>query len=458
MKGAAAGVKPAVVTFRCPECGWAGDFDNRFPAWCESCGHNADPLPPEPTSRWRARAEAKSRARAEALYERLRSAKSLRPASATGIAVTALSTVVHLITLSLPVAAVLLVVGSHEAFWAWVLAVLAVLITIVVRPRFGAALRKPKASAKKNTKTGRPSGDWIGAQDAPRFFALLERCAAAIDAPVPALVRFNAQFNAGTARFGLKQRAYLVLGVPLWQALSGQERIGLLGHELGHQINGDTTHTLLASTARQSLAGWMSVLDPRETGFERQSRRRLAYRRRTLGSGAAGLASVIAPVLMILLFGPFFLIAYGCHRLLTRLSLTSGQRSEYLADEIGARLGSTRAALDARDRAALAESARHFLANARRMADGRPLWPALREYLDSIPEHEKRRRVKIEELRGTRVDVTHPANYLRRRLLSEREEHKALVAVDAEEWAAIDAELKRWYDGVAAAVVRDARG
>jgi Zn-dependent protease with chaperone function len=448
-EGATAGAKPAVVAYRCPQCGWSGEFDSRFPTWCESCGYRADPTAPEPTSRWKARAEANRRARAEALYERLRGAENLRPTSAAGVAVTVISTVVHLVTLSLPVLAVLLVVESHEALWAWVVAVLAVLIMIAVRPRVRAMLRKPKA------KDG-----WIGAQDAPHFFDLLEQCAAALKAPVPDRVRFDARFNAATTRFGLKQRAYVLIGIPFWQILTGPQRITLLGHELGHQVNGDTTHGLWAGTARESLFEWMKVLDPRETGFERQSRRRTAYRRsrRSMGGGAAGLAEVFAPILMILLLGPFFLVVYGCHRLLTRLDLSSGHQAEYLADELGARLGSTQAAVGMRDRAALAESVRHFLANANRMADGRPLWPALRDYLDSIPDHEKRRRVKAEELRGTRVDATHPANYLRRRLLLDRPEHKALIEVSDEEWAAIDAELKRWYDGIAAAIIRDARG
>lgn len=117
-EGTAVGAKPATVAYRCPECGWSGRFDSRFPCWCESCGHNADPLPPKPESRWKARAEAKRRVRAEALYERLRGAKNLRPTTALGVTVTAISTVVHLITLALPVGAVLLIVATHEAAWA----------------------------------------------------------------------------------------------------------------------------------------------------------------------------------------------------------------------------------------------------------------------------------------------------------------------------------------------------
>lgn len=315
---------------------------------------------------------------------------------------------------------------------------------IAVRPRFGALLRAPK----KN-------GEWVRAQNAPRFIAPLGTCAAALKAPVPDQVRFDTRFNAATARFGLKQHAYLIIGVPFWQVLDGPQRIAVLGHELGHQVNGDTTHGVWAGGARRSLAEWMRLLDPRETGFERQSRRRTAYRRR--GNAAAGLASVLTPILMILLLGPFFLVCYGCLRLLTRLDLSSGQRAEYLADELGARLGSTQAAVSAWDRLALSESVRHFLANAPRMADGRPLWPALRDYLDSVPEHEKRRRVRADELRGTRADATHPATYLRRRLLLDRPERQALVEVSEQEWAAIDAELKRWYDGAATAIVADAR-
>jgi len=59
---------------------------------------------------------------------------------------------------------------------------------------------------------------------------------------------------------------------------------------------------------------------------------------------------------MVVMFGPLFLIALGCHRVPLRLDLLSGQRAEYLADEMAARLASSAAVIGFMERLALSES------------------------------------------------------------------------------------------------------
>lgn len=98
---------PAMVAFGCPNCGWTGEFDHRFTQWCEGCGFNAETAPQKPEKRWAARRNARARARAEQLCEQLTAAQDLRPTSATGVAVTAVSTLVHLVTVAVVVASVL---------------------------------------------------------------------------------------------------------------------------------------------------------------------------------------------------------------------------------------------------------------------------------------------------------------------------------------------------------------
>lgn len=151
------------------------------------------------------------------------------------------------------------------------------------------------------------------------------------------------------------------------------------------------------------------------------------------------------PIVLIVLFGPALLLALGCYSWLTRLDLRCGQRAEYLADELGARLGSTAAAISLEERLALAESVTYFLRRMKSARSAEDPWPALRAYIDAIPDHEKRRRMLLDERRGTRIDSTHPANYLRRRLLAARPQLPGTVRVDEAEWAAIDTELRKYY-------------
>jgi Zn-dependent protease with chaperone function len=247
--------------------------------------------------------------------------------------------------------------------------------------------------------------------------------------------------------------------MPLWTVLSGQERIALLGHELAHQVNGDTTHGLWAASARGSLHEWTKLLDPRQTAFERQSNRRMMRRRRGSIGGLMGFA---APILMAVFFSPFFAIALGCRVGLQRLDPYCGQRAEYLADELGARLAGSEAGYGLLSKTALAESASHFLTAARNRHrqkascedDAAVLWSGLAEYVDSIPETEQQRRKIVDRARNTRTDRSHPANHLRIALIEARPQLPGVLKLSEDEWAAIDAELAPGYAGAARGLLR----
>ncbi|WP_328822533.1 M48 family metalloprotease [Micromonospora rubida] len=51
--------------------------------------------------------------------------------------------------------------------------------------------------------------------------------------------------NAYATAVGPRRRRVLCLGLPLWGSLPAQERVALLGHELGHFVNGDPRRSLL---------------------------------------------------------------------------------------------------------------------------------------------------------------------------------------------------------------------
>lgn len=421
--------------YTCPKCGEAARLDGRFIQWCTACGHNADPYPPELSKRERRRSEREQQ-RSTRLFESLRSARNLRPTSASGVAVTVLSGVVHLVGLAVLVLPILFIAHGGGGFWPGVVLLLCLMTFLAVRPRLPEQRRDPSAGLDRAT--------------APRFYELLDRCAAELDCPVPAHVRIDLRFNASTGRSGLRQRSYLLLGMPLWTVLSGQERIALLGHELAHQVNGDTTHGLWAASARGSLDAWTKLLDPRQTDFERQSKRRtirMASRR-----NAGGLGALLAPVLMAVVFAPLFLITLGCRALLTRLDLHCGQRAEYLADELGARLAGSEAAHGLLGQLALSESVSGFLTAAKnrhrtnKRGDGAvTLWADLAQYLDSVPETERQRRRIVDRLRNTRTDRSHPANHLRSALIEVRPQLPGVLKLSEDEWAEIDTELAPGY-------------
>ncbi|MFG2870412.1 hypothetical protein [Streptomyces sp. NPDC048338] len=75
----------------------------------------------------------------------------------------------------------------------------------------------------------------------------------------------------------------------------------------------------------------------------------------------------------------------------------------------------------------------------------------LAEWVENVPAREYERLRRVGELRGHRVDSTHPPTHLRRRLLAAGEAFPARVTVNAATATAIDGELA----GVRRQVARD---
>jgi hypothetical protein len=167
----------------------------------------------------------------------------------------------------------------------------------------------------------------------------------------------------------------------------------------------------------------------------------------------AATGTFLAPLIMAIVYSPFFLTALGCRVLLTRLDLYCGQRAEYLADELGARLAGSEAAYGLLAKLALADPVLSFLTAAKnrgmranKVAPDR-LWPTVAEYVDSIPEAERQRRKIVDGLRNTRTDRSHPASHLRIALIEARPQWPGALKVSEDEWAEIDAELAPGYLG-----------
>jgi Zn-dependent protease with chaperone function len=226
------------------------------------------------------RKHEKARRRGESLEERLVQADSLRPGGGARFAAVVFGLAVHTLTL-------LVLAGAVAALLSgiWLLYILAALgfgLVWVLRPRVGS----------------RPGSGWLTRAKLPRLFAVLDRIGEATGAPTPKYVRFDARFNASTGRRGLRHEPVLVLGAPLWEILDGDERVALLGHELGHQVNGDSTQGLLVATARHSLQEWRVLFYP-STGSGRRTAR-----------GPAGLGQILVPIVLL----PFYLLMTGAQQ------------------------------------------------------------------------------------------------------------------------------------------------
>ena len=294
----------------------------------------------------------------------------------------------------------------------------------------------------------RPGSGWLRREKAPRLFAILDRVSEATGAPTPKYVKLDARYNAATARRGIRHEPVLMLGVPLWQVLDGDERLALLGHELGHQVNGDTTQGVLVATAHRSLHEWRVLFYPSTA------------RRPARGSGAAGLAQLLLPVILL----PFYLLMTGLQMFYGWLQIHVSLRAEFLADDIAAQTASTSAALALMRKLSARLSVETYVTRTkfgRRTARNNPtsedameMWVGLQDYIKTVPEHEYVRAARLSEYRGTQIDASHPADYLRIRLLKGRPPRAAAVTVSEDEWLGVDLELAPYVAEIGRSMLR----
>lgn len=410
----------------CPACSAALEVDPRYVVWCPACAWNLEPggEDAEPSTRKGRRAARRreaDRARVERLYADVAAAPDVRPGrDGDRVLATALATVVHGVTLALLVLAVwMLVVGPLVLR---LLGGVCLLVAVVLRPRLGKA----------------PDDDWQVSRDqAPRLHGLVDRITAELGAPAVDMLRVTPEFNASYGVAGLRRRRILTLGLALWEVLEPQERVALLGHELGHAVNGDNRRSLWLRTATDTLAHWCDLFRPQHP----------------LSDDV--LSVFTAWLVTCILFVPRLCCAFFLF-LLDRVTLRTGQRAEYLADGIAARIGSAEACAAMLEALACAGTVEAYLGRRAARFRSRPgrhrrgplsaadtaeFWDGLKEDVDTVPRGEFERQLRLSARHMSCVDRTHPPTHLRIRLARTREACPPLVTCDGQDAEAIAAEL-----------------
>lgn len=412
----------------CPECGVEVRTDARFTTWCVACDWNVDPDGPTEAS---GRLDKARRAVARRYGERLLAdvADGGTPRAgrdASSLLAYAIACGVHGVTAVLLAAGLWCVVSGWGSA-AMVLGLFFLLLAWTLRPRLSRL----------------PQDDVILRRaDAPVLYELLDEIALVAGTGGVAAVVVDAQVNASVTTYGVRGRRLLRLGLPMWEMLRPQERIALLGHELGHYSNGDTRRGLVLATAYRSLTTWRYYLTPDSD------------------------PSFLEMLVKVLVIVPRSLIQ-GVLVVLDKLTMRAGQRAEYLADSVAAHAGSTDAAVGLMDSLLVTGSAditlrreannpragRRGSAQAQEWADG--LWDRLAAHMASIPEHEYERQRRVSALRGHSVDSTHPPTHLRRECLLVGTPTSALVMSGDRREQGIASELAEARKQVARQIMRD---
>ena len=410
----------------CPTCTSTIEFDRRFVPWCAACDWNVDAGSPPPVApgRLQRRRAAISRRITEAPFQQLIDRSAIKPPRLTRSGVTlwiAALAIIGVWILLLLVGIRLVVTWSPGGV---LMGGLLLLIAVGSRPRLGGA---PEHSLTRD--------------EAPELYRLVDDVADLLDAPRVHAIGLDGDWNAGTYRYGLFQRTALVLGVPLWRTLPDAARLALLGHEVAHFVNGDTTRGVVAGTALRTLDAWAEITEPD-----------------SLDSGDAGLVGLLTIPMNLLMVG----LSMGLGAIGTALhvvSLRPRLRAEFYADRLGASVGGVAAMLETLTTFDL-DGAYERAISVVALASRRPeeLFDELDIQVALTPASELERRRRRQASGRSGIDLTHPPTSQRIALL---EHHTAAaegrVSVDIERMRRIDAEIGRHGSRVASDVIDDYR-
>jgi heat shock protein HtpX len=401
-------VTTASVGLACPRCAEPTVTLGLTHPWCAACDWNLDRTIPAGLGwKWLDR-------RLHRVAVRLTTAQftTLAEGPALRRSVTA-ARLVTLVAAGVLLAAVLAiaVLGGwllvrEPGFVAKLLGVLLLGVAVVLRPRFHRLATL--------TEDAQP----VDRAAAPELFALIGRVAGELGTPLPQILLVGPEMNAFTTTVGLRRRRVLYLGLPLWATLAPQERVALLGHELGHFVNGDVRRAPLTVIARTTLGQVAELLEPSL-------------------SNPGGIIEALTRTVGRLLARVTRLLQL----LLLWTSLRDSQRAEYLADEMGARAGGTPAAIALADQLVLADPIDTVVRREARAGNDLPAWraAAAAARTNQAPNVAPMRRLS----RHTEASLfaSHPPTGLRAEMLERRPAQPAAIVLDEDTAARIDTEL-----------------
>ncbi len=393
----------------CPQCGSTIDVDPGYVTWCDRCHWNVRPsTPARPASFLASRYAEFGDALGRGLFEQLKASSSLSPKLTPSLVAAAfVATVVHLVALGCFVLGLVLIATSWPAILLMLLGIGFVLSAAYVAPR-----------------VGKPPRHFASRASFPALYEAVATVARAVGAGAPDVIVLDLSFNASYSRPGWRRRQVLTLGLPLLAVLDDREFVALVGHEMGHAVNGDHTRHFLIGSAINALERWYEILDPAPSRMHGQR-------------GSAALAMLLLrPILRALAQVPRAIAT-----LLLHLLWRDSQRAEYLADDLAARAAGTEAALSLLAKLQLHTLVAAAVQNVATGSSRNTILALLSKRCVDLPERERRRLDAVARLESSRLDATHPPSGFRIALLEARPIANPTVHVSGIAWRAVEQEL-----------------
>lgn len=397
----------------CPDCGVVVPVHSGYVTWCGECGWNLTPAEPVVPRNTYERLHLKLGTRfGDQLLRNMLEENSLETRlTASKFLAGFLAWMVHLLAL------VFLGLGIWLIFEGWpnvvfvFIGICCVALAILARPHMS---KQPEAILPR--------------EQFPVLYRLVDQVADVLGAKHVDGIIIDGRFNAAFGVIGVRRRHYLWLGLPLFFIHDNPERIALIGHELGHSVNGDSTRTLIIGSAINTLSAWYMLVVPQSLLSSE--------------SGLPGFVMLPANIMLYAIAGIIWSVLYVIAVLLYRDS----QRAEYLADYHSAVVGGSRAGISSTSALYLEHIFQYTVQKVANNPGSNRLFDELRHQMTILPERELERVERVTQMEGTRIDITHPPTPHRIKFLRARHTGEPKVVISPKDSEQLNAELESLYD------------
>ncbi|MHC0037739.1 M48 family metalloprotease [Pseudoneobacillus sp. C159] len=343
----------------------------------------------------------------ETLLRQVSERQALRPGfSLARLAAYILATAVHMVSLLFLVSSIYFILQVKESMWFLFLGLFLLALSWVTRPRFGKLDKSEQV---------------VPREELPELYKVVDSvCQLAGVRPIDGII-IDERFNASVRTVGIRGRRILTIGLPLFTILPKDERMALLGHEIGHFANNDVARSVFVGGAIDTLATWYDLLDVQHV------------------DEIEGIFGIVSGFFM----KGLALVPYGLFLLIIHLLWQDRQRAEYYADLVGAELSGTKASISLMEKILFGQIFIHTVRKASITNHSANLLDQFRKKIKELPNKEFRRLKRVAELELSKLNYTHPPNAYRIQFLQQQNHYTSRISLTDEQNWKIDRELAK---------------